>query len=49
MEGKGMKVNMNKSKVVISGESCKEVQKFGRWPWGGCSRDVARNSIHYTN
>jgi len=32
VEGKGMKVNMNRSKVMISGESCKGVHSTGRWP-----------------
>jgi len=30
MVSKGMKVNVNKTKVMISGESCKGVQNSGR-------------------
>ena len=38
-----MKVNINKTKVIISGESCKKVQNPARWPCGVCGRDVGRN------
>jgi len=31
VQSKGMEVNMNKTKVIISGESCKGVQNSGRW------------------
>jgi len=36
-----MRVNMNKTKVMISGEW----QKVVRWPCGVCSRGVGNNSI----
>jgi len=38
MQSKGMKVNMNKAKVMISGESCKGVHNTRRWPCGVCGR-----------
>ena len=36
---------MNKTKVVISGERQKQVQKAVRWPCGVCGRGVGSNSI----
>ena len=41
VENKGMRVNMNKTKVMISGEW----QKAVRWPCGVCGRGVGNNSI----
>ena len=40
VEKKGMRVNMNKTKVTISGEHQKPVQKTARWPCGVCGRGV---------
>jgi len=40
-----MKVNTNKSKVMISAEWQKVMQKAIRWPYGVCGRAVANNSI----
>jgi len=34
VESKGMRVNMNKTKVMISGERQKVIQKAVRWPFG---------------
>jgi len=34
VEKRGMRVNMNKTKVMISGERQKPVQKAARWPCG---------------
>ena len=45
VESKGMRVNMNKTKVMISGEHQKVRQKAVRWPCGVCSKGVA---IHYS-
>ena len=36
IENIGMRVNMNKNKVMISGERQKQVQKAVRWPCGVC-------------
>jgi len=44
-ESKGMRVNMNKTKVMISGKRQKVRQKAVRWPCGVCSKGVASNSI----
>ena len=40
VEDRGMRVNMNKTKVMISGERHKPVQKAARWPCGVCGRGV---------
>ena len=44
-----MRVNMNKSKVMISGERQKVMQKAVRWPCGVCGRGVGNNSIQFTS
>jgi len=41
-----MRVNMNKTKVMISGEQQKVMQKSLRWPCGVCVC-VGSNSIQY--
>jgi len=45
VESKGMRVNMNKTKVMISGERQMVRQKDVRWPCGVCSNGVGSNSI----
>jgi len=40
VESKGIRVNMNKTKVMISGERQKVRQKAVRWPCGVCSKGV---------
>jgi len=49
VENRGMRVNMNKTKVVISGEWQKIAQKAARWPCGVCGRGVLSNSIQCTS
>jgi len=44
-----MRVNMNKTKVMISGEWQKVTQKAVRWPCGVCGRGVGNNSIQCTS
>ena len=44
----GMKVDMNETEVMISGESHKGVQNTARWPCGVCGRGVDKNSIQCT-
>ena len=44
-----MRVNMNKAKVMVSGERQKPVQKAARWPCGVCGRGVSSNSIQCTS
>jgi len=43
-----MKVNVNKTKVMIIGEWQKVMQKAVRWPYGVCGRGVGSNSIRCT-
>ena len=42
VESKG---NMNKTKIMISGERQKVRQKAVRWPCGVCSKGVGSNSL----
>ena len=44
MGSKGMRVNMNKTKVMISGERQKVRQKAVRQPCGVCSKGVGTGS-----
>jgi len=44
-----MRVNMNKTMVMISGEWQNVIQKAVRWPWGVCGRGVGNNSIQCTS
>jgi len=43
-----MKVNMNKTTVMIRGEWQKVIQKAARWPSGVCGRGAGNNSIQCT-
>jgi len=43
-----MRVNMNKTKVMISGERQKPLQKAARWPCGVCGRGVGTVVIQYS-
>ena len=45
MESKGVTVNMNKTKVMISEERQMVRQKAVRWPCGVCSEGVSSNSL----
>ena len=47
VENRGMRVNMNKTKVMISGERHKQVQKAVRWPCRGVYR-VSTPSIVFS-
>jgi len=49
VENRGMRVNMNKTKVLISGKRQKVMQKSVRWPCGVCGRGVGNNSIQCTS
>ena len=49
VQNRGMRVNMNKTKVMISGERQKPVQKAARWPCGVCGRGIGSNSIQCTS
>ena len=43
VENRGMRVNMNKTKVMISGERQKVMQKAVRWPCEVCGRRIGNN------
>ena len=45
MENRDMRVDMNKTKVMITGEWQKVMQKAVRWPCGVYGRGVGNNSI----
>jgi len=47
VKNRGMRVNVNKNKDIISGERQKPVQKAVRWQCGVCGRGVGSNSIVY--
>ena len=49
LESKGMRVNMNKTKVMISGERQKVRQKAVRWQCGVCSKGVGSNALQCTS
>jgi len=49
VENGGMRVNMNKTKVIISEECQKVMQKAARWPYGVCGKGVGNNSIQCTS
>jgi len=44
-----MRVNMNKTKVMVSRERQKPVQKASKWPDYVCGRAVGGNSVQCTS
>ena len=44
-----MRVNMNKTKVMISGKRQMVWQKAARWPCGVCNKGVGSNSLQFTS
>jgi len=49
VESKGMRVSMNTTKVMISGERQKLRQKAARWPCRVCSKGVGSSSLQWTS
>ena len=49
VENRGMRVNMNKTKVMISGERQKPVQQAARWSCDVYDRGVGSNSVQCTS
>jgi len=47
VENRGMAVNMNKTKVMISGEWQKVTQKAVRWPCGVYGRSTDTMTLFY--
>ena len=44
-----MEMNMNKTKVILSGESCKGLQDTAIWPCDVSGRDIGRNLVQSAN
>ena len=49
VENRGVRANMNKIKITISGERQKPMQNAARWPCGVCGRGIGSNSIQCTS
>ena len=49
VESKGMRVSVNKTKVMISGKRQNVRQKAVRWPCRVCSKGVGSNSLQCTS
>ena len=45
LESKGLKVNLKKTKIMLSRRNKGAVEKVGRWPCSVCGKGVGRNSI----
>ena len=45
METRGLKINMEKTKVMVSGKQPKERMEQGRYPCGCCGKGVGVNSV----
>ena len=45
MESKGLKVNLSKTKILVSGKECESVVTSGEYPCGVCGRGVGANSV----
>ena len=45
LEAKGMKVNVGKTKWMVSGENAVGEERSGRWPCSVCRKGVGRNSL----
>ena len=48
LEGKGLKVNLEKTKIMVSGRNVGFVEKLGKWPCSACGKGVGGNSIQCT-
>ena len=40
MEAKGLKMNIGKTKVMVSGKNCGDVERLGKWPCTVCGKGV---------
>jgi len=47
MESKGLKVNMEKTKLMVTGKESRHRVQSGRWSCGCCDKGVGVNSILY--
>ena len=48
MEGKGLRVNMGKTKIMRCADGSGQVKESGKWPCGVCRNGVGANSIRCT-
>ena len=48
MEVKGLKVNLVKTKVMVSGKNCGAIEKMGEWSCTVCGKGVGDNSVRCT-
>ena len=44
MEKRRLKINMNKTKYLVTGKEAKEKVQCGKWPCGCCGKGVGTNS-----
>ena len=44
-EAKGSKINVNKTKVMVSGENCGDVERTGKWPCAVCGKCTRSDSV----
>ncbi len=45
IEQRGLKINMEKTKLMVTGNKARDRTHSGRWPCGCCGRRVGANSI----
>ena len=45
MEAKGLKINIGKTKMMVSGKNCGDVERLGKWPCTVREKGVVNNSI----
>lgn len=45
MEGKGLKINLGKTKIMIGGEGSGDREESGKFPCGVCGKGVGSNSL----
>ena len=48
MEAKGLRMNTDKTKVMVSGKSKGYVEKLGKLPCAVCGKGTGGNSIRFT-
>ena len=47
MEKRGLRVNIGKTKLMVSGSNLDVLRKSGKYPCGVCQEGVSRNAIQY--
>ena len=45
IEAKGLNVNISKTKVMVSGKNCDDVQRTGKWLCTVCGKGIRGNSV----